>query len=181
MRLLRLELRATDFWWAVAAPFYVTIGTIRHEGSHALTAIAQGARILDFSVLPSKVGWGYVNFVGGNPTWLVSAAPYLCDLVTFAIGFALCMRLPPRRRSLFINVAGIGVVSALVNSANAYVGGLRGRGDVAGLLDRVPAPWVHGDFVLTLTTYLIGILVILSRSPMAAGGSDPGNDLAIST
>ena len=53
-------------------------------------AFALGGRIIDFSVLPSGGRMGYVDVVGGNPEWLWVAAPYLCDVLTFVIGYIWC-------------------------------------------------------------------------------------------
>jgi hypothetical protein len=84
-----------DLWWVAASPLYLLIGTTRHEGAHAAMAFALGGRIIDFSVLPSGGRMGYVDVVGGNPEWLWVAAPYLCDVLTFVIGYIWASKIQP--------------------------------------------------------------------------------------
>jgi len=68
-----------DLWWMAASPLYLLIGTTRHEGAHAAMAFALGGRIIDFSVLP----------------WLWVAEPYLCDVLTFVIGYIWASKIQP--------------------------------------------------------------------------------------
>lgn len=90
-------MKKTDLLWTLAYPLYQTIGTIRHEGGHALVAWLQGAEIEEFVFIPRIRGdifyWGYVRWVG-NTNWLATAAPYFLDLLTFAIFFLICCKLP---------------------------------------------------------------------------------------
>ena len=159
--------RWTDFLWLLLFPIHFVLGTARHEASHALAGLAQGASIAEYSILPSGRGWGYVRLDRLPSGWLVPAAPYLCDVLTFGLGCFLCMRLPGRFRGLFINVLGLMVLSPLVNSANAYNGGLRGRGDVGYLLQILPPIAVNVSFVAALAVYLVGTWLLLTRSPVA--------------
>ena len=56
-------MKRKDLLWGPAYPVYQIIGTIRHEGSHALAATAEGARVTNFVFWPSfDLGgfqWGY--------------------------------------------------------------------------------------------------------------------------
>ncbi len=161
------RVRWTDFLWLLLLPVHFVIGTARHEASHALIGIAQGARIAEYRILPSERGWGYVRLDPPIGNWLVYAAPYICDALTFGLGCLLCMRLPGRFRGLFINVLGLMVLSPLVNSANAYNVGLRGRGDVGYLLQVCQPVAIHAFFIAALAAYLVGTWLLLTRSPTA--------------
>ena len=114
----RHRLRKVDLLWILAYPLYQLIGTFRHEASHALAAVLQGATIQRFVFWPTGLGsdfrWGYVSWVGSTD-WVVTAAPYLCDLATFAIFFVVCTRLRMRRRCVWVNVVAIGLVSPPVS------------------------------------------------------------------
>jgi hypothetical protein len=48
-----MRFRKFDLWWLLGYPIYQTLGTIRHEGSHALVAMLQGAHIIKFQAFPS--------------------------------------------------------------------------------------------------------------------------------
>jgi hypothetical protein len=53
-------MKRKDLLWALAYPVYQIIGTLRHEGSHALAAMAEGAKVT------KSVFWP--NFhLGGTP------------------------------------------------------------------------------------------------------------------
>lgn len=161
-------IRRTDGWWLLAAPLYLTIGTLRHEGAHALTALAEGAQVTRFVFWPSlrqhRLYWGYVSFHGPT-TWLTFAAPYLADLLTYAVCFVLCWRLKPHPRWLWLNLLIVGLVSPLVNSLYNYQGGLwRPYNDVARLLAALPDPVVHGYFIGTLLLYGIGLWLLCKRA-----------------
>jgi len=73
-------MRRKDLLWILAYPVYQIIGTIRHEGSHALAAMAEGIEVEKFVFWPSLPGgkfyFGYVNWEGST-TWFVTAAPVL--------------------------------------------------------------------------------------------------------
>jgi hypothetical protein len=154
-------MKRKDFLWILAYPVYQTIGTIRHEGSHALAAMAEGAKVTKFVFWPNfdlgNLRWGYVNW-DGSTTWFTTAAPYFCDLITFFVSLLVILEVKPRRRWLWFNVLIIGVVSSLVNSAYNYFGGLRGSFDDVGELLRVLNPVaVHLYFAVTLVLYAWGI------------------------
>ena len=62
-------------WWT----------TLRHEVSHALAAVLEGAEILQLRLLPGihdELGFyfGYVEH-DGDVTWLTDAAPFITDSV----------------------------------------------------------------------------------------------------
>lgn len=154
------HLRWRDLLWILAYPLYQLIGTFRHEASHAFVAVLQGARIREFVFWPTSTGsnfsWGYVSW-SGSTDWVATAAPYLCDVATFAALFVVCTRLRFRRHWVWVNLVAVGLVSPLVNSAYNYVTGLRGRGDVAALLGELWSPGVHCLFAVTLLGYLAAL------------------------
>lgn len=154
--------------WLLAYPLYQVIGTLRHEASHALAAVLQGAEIIEFAFLPTLregfgLSWGYVRWRGATG-WVTLAAPYLCDLLTFAVFFAFCMWALFRWRWLWLNLVILGMISPLINSGYNYAGGFWRANDVGRLLDALP-PWgVHAFFILSLAAYLAGIVLVFRRS-----------------
>jgi hypothetical protein len=152
--------RKKDFLWALASPVYEIIGMIRHEGSHALAAMAEGARITKFVFWPNfdlgKFSWGYVRW-HGPVTWFSTAAPYFCDLLTFFIALLLILEVKPRRRWLWLNILIIGMLSPFLNSAYNYFRGLSAPNDVGGLLSSLDPLAVHLYFALTLLFYAWGL------------------------
>ena len=153
-------MKRKDLLWILAYPFYQIIGTLRHEGSHALAAMAEGAEVTKFVFWPNfDLGgfqWGYAGW-DGSTTWFTTAAPYFCDLITFFVALLIILELRPRRRWLWANILIIGVVSSLVNSAYNYAGGLRGSlNDVGVLLWDLNPVAVHLYFAITLMFYAWG-------------------------
>ena len=153
-------MKRKDLLWILAYPVYQIIGTIRHEGSHALGAMAEGAKITKFVFWPNfDLGgfqWGYAGW-DGTTTWFTTAAPYFCDLITFFITLLIILEVKPGRRWLWVNLLIIGVVSPLVNSAYNYIGGLRGSfNDVGVLLWDLNPVAVHPYFAVTLVFYAWG-------------------------
>jgi len=166
--------RKTDLLWLFALPIYLIVGTLHHEGSHALAAILTGATIERFVFWPviesGRLYWGYVAFSGPS-RWEILAAPYVCDLALYAAVFVVCMRVDFRRRWLWINVVIIGLLSPLLDSAynyGKYLVGVGGPGDVAGLCSVVPACWVHGCFAVTLGAYAAGLIWLLGLRPRSS-------------
>jgi hypothetical protein len=148
---------AKDFLWLLLYPVYQTIGTIRHEGSHALAAIAEGAEITNFVFWPTPGRWGWVSW-HGSTTWFTTAAPYFCDLLTFFVAFSIVMVAKPKPRWLWFNILLIGMLSPFINSVANYGGGLAGNlNDVGKLLSTLDPIAVHLYFILTLLLYLWGI------------------------
>jgi hypothetical protein len=172
---MRHHLHRKDLLWLLAYPLYQLLGTFRHEASHALVAVFQGARIQEFFFWPSfsdsAFRWGYVSW-SGSTSWVATAAPYLCDLATFALFFLICARWRLRRHWVWVNLVAIGLVSPLVNSAYNYLNGLLGRGDVAQLLHELPGAAVQGFFAVTLLLYAGGLVWTLWPRAGVAVGSD---------
>ena len=173
---VRHRLQKMDLLWILAYPLYQLTGTFRHEASHALVAVFQGARIEEFVFWPTWSGstfsWGYMSWSGAT-NWVTTAAPYLCDLATFAVLYVICARLRFRRHWVWVNLVAIGLISPLVNSAYNYLNGLRDRGDVAALLQELPSPTVHCYFAITLLLYAVGLAWMLwPTTAVAAGGNE---------
>lgn len=149
-------MKKTDLWWLCGYPVYQVIGTIRHEMSHALGAVLQGATLTEISVLPSLhpqwgFFWGYVRWVGGHADWLTAAAPYFCDLIVAAACVPLCLRLRRLPRWLWLNLFILGLLSPFFNLAYNYLKVLLlHRGDVAHILAELPDVPVHLAFVAAL-------------------------------
>jgi hypothetical protein len=156
-----------DLLWLLAYPVYQTIGTFRHEGSHALAAMAEGAEVAKFVFWPSfhngSFYWGYLYYEGPT-TWYTTAAPYFCDLLIFFVALLIVLEARPKRRWLWSNILIIGMLSPLVNSAYNYFGGVAGgSNDVGDLLSCLDPAAVHLYFVLTLLLYAWGFYYCYSR------------------
>jgi ABC-type spermidine/putrescine transport system permease subunit I len=150
-----------DLLWLLLYPVYQTIGAIRHEGSHALAAMAEGAEVRKFVFWPNfdlgAFSWGYVSW-HGSTTWFTTAAPYFCDLIIFFVALLIILEAKPRRKWLWLNILIIGMLSPLINSAYSYCGGLAGRlNDVGELLSDLNPIAVHLYFILTLLLYAWGL------------------------
>lgn len=152
----RVRVRKSDLWWLLGYPVYQTVGTIRHEGSHAIAAMLQGAHITKFQALPSVVRggrffWGYILYAGGHPTWLTTAAPYFCDLLTLPLFSWVLLRDRRMPHWLWVNIFVLGVLSPLANTLYNYRTALIGhRGDVFGLLAVWPHWAVHAVFLAAI-------------------------------
>jgi len=160
-------MKRKDLLWILAYPVYQIIGTFRHEGSHALAAMAEGVGVTKFVFWPNfDLGgfqWGYVGW-HGSTTWFTIAAPYFSDLVTFFVALLVILEVKPRRRWLWFNILVIGIVSSLVNSAYNYFGGLHGSfNDVGELLWVLNPTAVHSYFAVTLVLYAWGVYHCYSR------------------
>ncbi len=165
------QLRRTDLYWLLAYPLYQILGTIRHEGSHALVAKIEGATIDKFVFIPStdlgRFTWGYTQWTG-KTDWVVTFAPYFCDLLWFAGFFLICTRLRLVYHALWLNLVIIGLVSPLANSLVQYiVGFFSPQSDVAKLYDALPDGLVHLYFLVTLAAYGVGLWTVFRRSPRA--------------
>lgn len=156
----------------MAYPIYQLLGTFRHEASHALAALAQGSRITRFVFWPTHGYWGYVSWEGPT-TAATLAAPYVCDLLTFAVSFLVCMSFRFKRRWLWLNVVIVGMVSPLANSLYNYLGDLRGPNDVGRLFEMLPPALVHTYFWLTMGAYLAGLILVFTTSPTARPAGRP--------
>jgi hypothetical protein len=159
-------MRKTDLLWIFAYPLYQIIGTFRHEAGHALAALLEGETITEFVFWPTSSGWGYVVWEG--PSTVASiGAPYILDLLTFAVFFTVCMTVVFRRRWVWINAVAIGIISPLINSAYNYRGGLRSNNDVGWLFKQISPGIVHGYFWLTMLAYFGGLILVFTVSEMA--------------
>ena len=149
-----------DLRWLLLYPVYQIIGTIRHEGSHALAAMAEGAEVKKFVFWPNfdlgKFHWGYVSW-HSYTTWFTTAAPYFCDLITFFVTLLIILEAKPKRRWLWLNILIIGMLSPLINSAQNYFRGLSVLNDVGELLNYLDPIAVHLYFALTLLFYAWGL------------------------
>jgi hypothetical protein len=150
-----------DLLWLLAYPAYQIIGTIRHEGSHALAAMAEGADITGFVFWPNfnngRLLWGYTSW-HGSTTWFAIAAPYFCDLLIFFVALLIILEAKPQRRWLWLNILIIGMLSPFINSAYSYFCGVAGRlNDTGKLLLYLNPIAVHLCFALTLLFYAWGI------------------------
>lgn len=156
-----------DFLWLLAYPIYQIIGTFRHEGSHALVGLMQGAEIKKFVFWPSITEhgfyWGYIRYQG-QTDWLFDAAPYLFDLLTFILFFCICMWILIPPRWVWVNLTIIGLVSPFVNSLYNYYGRGNPRNDVYKLLVEIPDLFVHAYFVATLFLYILGMVLVFRYS-----------------
>ena len=172
---MRQKIHTSDLLWLLAYPLYQVIGTIRHEGSHALAGILEGAQVTEFVFLPrfggrTLVVWGHVSF-NGVTSWLTSAAPYFCDLITFILAFLLLYACVVKPHWLWINVVAIGLVGPIANSVWNYAKLFHPYGiygDTNYLVDVLPPPLVHSYFLLTIIPYLWGTMLILKGSPSPA-------------
>lgn len=156
-------LKKKDLWWLLAAPIYLILSTFRHELAHAVAARAQGAEILKFIFWPSvyengRFYFGYVVW-RGQTTWLVDAAPYFFDILTFLLFMIPIFTIRFKQRWIWLNLVIIGMISPLINSAYNY---LRGS-DVRNLLEALPDTLVHGAFLLGLGLGLLVLVLALSR------------------
>jgi len=156
-------MKIIDLLWILAYPAYQLIGTFRHEASHALAAMLEGAKITEFVFWPTQGYWGYVRWIGPVSSVTIGA-PYLCDFLTFGVFFSVCMLVCFRRRWVWLNLVVIGILSPLVNSFHNYRGGLQGPNDVGKLLKLLPEEIVHGYFWVTISVYVVGLVIVFSLS-----------------
>jgi hypothetical protein len=141
--------------------------TARHELSHAAAAMMEGADITEVCILPTihpfaGFLWGYVNYSGGHPSWLTMAAPYICDVLTFAVFAPICVYVRRSPRWLWINCFVIGVASPLLNVLYNYQKVFtRDSGDVNVLLLEFPAAAVHTAFLGLIALFGIGAWFVI--------------------
>jgi hypothetical protein len=128
-----------------------------------VAAMLEGYRVTEFVFWPTKGYWGYVNWDGPTSTAALGA-PYLCDFLTFTLFFAVCMLVCFKKRWIWLNLIAIGIISPLVNSIHNYRGGLRGPNDVGRLFKMLPEKMIHGYFWLTISVYLVGLVIVFSLS-----------------
>jgi hypothetical protein len=169
-------MKKSDLLWIFAYPIYQVVGTIRHEGSHALAGYLEGLTIKKFVFLPylrnGHLIWGHVDF-NGSFSWLTIFAPYLCDLITFLIVFFLCLLVSFRQRWVWLNLIALGIISPFANSLYNYLGGFSSNNDVGYLLTVLPRYAVHVYFICTLCAYVVGFIIIFSFSRTAMMQNSP--------
>ncbi len=114
-----------DPLWFFLYPVYQTIGTIRHEGSHTLAAMAKGAEVTEFVFWPTfhPFRFGYLSW-DGFTTWFTYAAPYFCDLFIFSVALLIILEVKLKCSWLWLNILIIGMLTPLLNSAYNYSRGL---------------------------------------------------------
>ncbi|MFA9403868.1 MAG: hypothetical protein ACERKY_12495, partial [Anaerolineales bacterium] len=105
--------------------------------------------------------------IAGSTDWVFLSAPYLVDLITFAIFFCVCMWLLIRRKWIWLNLVIIGLISPFANSLYNYWGSAGSSNDVGKLLEILPSNVVHGYFLLSLSVYVIGIFLVFRFSKTA--------------
>lgn len=159
-----------DLLWLFATPIYQMIGTLRHEGAHAVAAWLEGARVTQFVFWPSfqqdVLYWGFVR-ISGTTDWFFLAAPYFFDMITFSIFFALMFFAPFRRKWIWLNLVIIGMISPLINSLYNYWRSAGAINDINRLFQELPGGLVHAYFISTLTFYLVGTLAVVRYSRTA--------------
>ncbi|MFO8036692.1 MAG: hypothetical protein R6U57_08740 [Anaerolineales bacterium] len=160
-------MKKKDLFWLLLSPAYLIIGIIRHEGCHALAAMVESLEVHKFVFWPSigpggNFYFGYVSWAG-TASWMTIAAPYAGDLLTFAVGFALCAYAKIRRRWIWINILILTVLSPLINSAYNYFGGIRNGNDIGFLLQALNPIAIHAYFGLTLAVYAVGFWLCLRK------------------
>lgn len=159
------RLSRRDAVWLLAYPLYQLIGTIRHEGSHALAVLIEGGKVVKFVFWPTwttQFYWGYVQWSGKSVGWFTSAAPYFADLLTFAVFYLICTRVRIRRHWLWVNLYAIGLLSPLVNSGYRFVSSFFREGDLTSVARSIPLPAIHAYFIVTIALY-VALLVRMQR------------------
>ena len=161
----KLMIRKRDWLWLLLLPVYLIISTYRHEAAHAIVATAQGAEVLEFAFWPSiyktgKFYFGYVSWQGGETNWLVDAAPYFMDILTYGVFFPIVFWVRFPWHSLWLNLVIIGLFSPIVNTFYNYIRG----GDVRDLLAALPDLPVHVCFLLGFGLAILGLVLTLTRS-----------------
>ena len=158
-------LHKRDWLWIFLFPLYLLIGTLRHELSHAVVAHFQGAEILKLTFWPSmyheKFYFGYIVW-RGETTWLTTAAPYFCDVLTYGVFFPLAFLKRFKRHWLWLNLVIIGLISPMVNSLYNYLFG----SDVRKLYEVLPSLFIHGCFLLGLGLGLLGLVLVFNKSKL---------------
>ncbi|MDO8617430.1 MAG: M50 family metallopeptidase [Candidatus Uhrbacteria bacterium] len=153
------KMRTRDWLWLLAYPLYQILGTLRHEGSHAIAAWLEGSHIEKFVFWPTTTHgfyWGYV-VLREKMSWLTFAAPYLVDLLTFVLFFFICTKIKIKHHWIWVNLFIIGLILPFINSAYKYADSFIGSGDVNHIMTEIPKAVVHVYFMLTLLLYIGGL------------------------
>ena len=161
-------IRKRDWLWLLLLPVYLILSTYRHESAHAIVATLQGAEVLKFVFWPSfyengQFYYGYVLWQGGETNWLVDAAPYFMDILTYSIFFPIAYWVKFRWHSLWLNLVIIGLVSPIINSLYNYIRG----SDVRDMLAVLPNFMVHACFLVGLGLAVLGLVFSFKSSAHA--------------
>ncbi|NSW53738.1 MAG: hypothetical protein HPY85_14650 [Anaerolineae bacterium] len=167
-----MKLIKKDSHWLYALPIYLLINSLRHQIANVIAVLLTGGRLTRFTLLPdfSPAGWlrfSNIQWVGGEE-WLILAAPYVADLITFVVFFLLLQRKVVQKRWLFINLLILGLLSPVFNSAYDYFSTVFVATDVSRIISHMPyEELVHLYFVLTLSFYVMAIQYLLQNSATA--------------
>jgi len=159
VRVVRRKVVKKDLRWLLAFPVYAIIAIIVHEGSHALAAMAEGARITKFVFWPTfhPVHFGYALWHGPT-TWFAMAAPYFSGLIVFLVALLIVLEAKPRPRWVWLNILIMGMALTFLNSALNYGYYLAGaQNDITKLVQCLHPMAVHLYFVLTMLLYAWGL------------------------
>lgn len=128
-------------WWIhlLFAPIYLVIGTVRHEGLHALTAIRYGGTITVFEVLPHwHKGEFYFGRMFAKGTFTVgqkrsiAAAPHMFNVLLVIVAYFVLTNWCTESFHLFAAVAVNLVISPIVDTLYAVLKAVvKGTGDMA--------------------------------------------------
>jgi len=164
-------LQKRDLLWMLLLPLYLVIGTFRHEAAHTVVAYLQGAEIIKLAFWPSiyqdKFYFGYVSW-RGETNWLVMAAPYFFDVITYTAVFPLVFLKQFKKRWLWLNLTIIGLISPMINSMYNYLLG----SDVRKLCELLPDLLIHGCFLLGLGLGLLGLVLVFTSSRQEKGNTN---------
>jgi len=152
---MKPAIRGKDLLWGLAVPLYWILGTLRHEGSHALVGILCGARLKEFIYWPThwhgQFYWGYVLF-DGTPPVVATAAPYFVDVLLVLASAWVCVRWFAESRALWINVVALGLVAPTIDLTYNFIMAVvfRHAGDVVVLITALGFVLVDATFFLAL-------------------------------
>lgn len=111
-------------------PVMAIVITIVHEAAHSFAVLAQGGTVTEFSFLPSKGHWGFVNYEfplnRSHSNFAISMAPYLLWLFMAAAvtGLAFATKRPVFWLASTLYVWGFAVPLADIgNAAFAWLTG----------------------------------------------------------
>jgi len=130
-----------SLWWihALLAPVYLVLGTLRHEGMHAITAWRYGAEIIAFKVIPHRFNG---RFYFGRVQWqavftdhqkrMVLGMPYLFDVVCITACVVTLVRVEMTDFHVFaVTVINLGISPLVDLLYNVGKWLFRGTGDLA--------------------------------------------------
>ena len=162
-------MKRSDAIWLLMLPVYMALDTLRHEASHALAGWLFGGNVLEIHFLPNR-NLGHFSFgytvLTVELNWLILGAPFIVDMIVFAMAFWLCLHYQQMPRWLWVNVVILGMFLPALDTYQAWWGSQERMNDAAHLL-KMTSPWlVHGCFLLALRLYAIGILIVwMQRAP----------------